>query len=83
MSTKNEQWTERFNECKELLNHYGGYLKLDSRLVCKMSPHSNPVILYELSIEDLEKYDLPTLQTIYQRLKGKYEREKESKNLYD
>lgn len=79
---KNQQWQVCFNDCTELLKHYGGYLKLDTRLACKMSPHSHPIILYELKIEDLETYDLPVLQTIYQRLKSTYEREKESKDLY-
>lgn len=79
---QSEQWQVYFNDCKELLKHYGGYLKLDSRLICKMSPHSHPVILYELKTEDLETFDLPVLQTIYQRLKSTYEKEKELKNLY-
>lgn len=80
--SKSEQWLLYFNDCKELLKYYGGYLKLDSRLICKMSPHSHPVILHEIKIEDLETYDLPVLQTIYQRLKSKYEREKELNNLF-
>lgn len=56
-------------EIKKILTEYGGKIELNSRLVCKMSPHSHPVILYSIDINDLDNYSIPVLQTILQRLK--------------
>lgn len=57
------------NDCKQLLNQLGGSVDLNSRLICKISPHTPPTIIYKINIQDLENYPLPVLQTIYQRLK--------------
>lgn len=56
------------NEIKQLLSDMGGEVELKTRLVVKTSPHTKPIILYKISIENLE-YKEPVLQTILQRLK--------------
>lgn len=47
-----------------------GWVNFNSRLVCKMSPHSTPTILWSVSVnDDFDTMDKNVLQTIFQRLK--------------
>ena len=47
-----------------------GYIKFESRVVCKMSPHSQPEIITSISVDDdFDKMSNSLKQTIIQRLK--------------
>lgn len=56
------------DEIKKILTEIGD-IDLATRLVCKMSPHTPPVILWKIKMEDIDKYDKNVLATILQRLK--------------
>ncbi len=47
-----------------------GVVDFKSMLICKMSPHSHPVILTRVTKEDeFSSYSTPVINTIMQRLK--------------
>lgn len=54
-----------------------GTVEFETRLVCKMSPHTPPTILNSISANNPMNYSEPVLNTIIQRLKLiKYENSK-------
>ena len=53
----------------ELINYFGGYLKLEHRIRFKLTPHSKEILVYELKSTDLIEQFGDAKNTVIQRLK--------------
>jgi len=53
----------------DLINYFGGYLKLEHRIRFKITPHSKEILIYELkSTDNIEQFG-DAKNTVIQRLK--------------
>ena len=72
---------DTIEEIYGLILYLGDNIKFDTPVICKMTPHSRPEIMHEISVDtDLESVSLHMLYTIRQRLRLlKYYKENENK----